>query len=102
MDALGEWARGDVIAVETYPAVALKDATVDAEVQRLGADVLRFEKSTRSDEWETDVRDAIACALVAATFRSRRGLLAAPVAGTSADEGGIWLPTGALPSRRPA
>lgn len=97
--AVGEWGRGSVVAIETYPSVALKDRAVDDEVLRLRDDVLRREKAKRNEAWETDVRDAIACAVVAAMHGSRRGLLSAPDPARAGDEGWIWLPAGARSSR---
>jgi hypothetical protein len=88
----GVWGRESTVAIETYPAAAVRDVEVARLTSQLLADQIGREKKQRSDAWQSDVRDAISCALVALLHRSQPERLEAPADGADATEGWIWLP----------
>jgi hypothetical protein len=91
---VGVWsdAGRTVVAIETYPAAAARDVEVARSTSRLLDDLLGRERQSRSGPWQADVRDAVACALVAWLHRTNAARLAAPTATVDAGEGWIWLP----------
>jgi hypothetical protein len=88
------WADTDctVTALETYPAAAVQDVDVARLTSQLLADLLSCERHPRSDAWQGDVRDAIACALVAWLHRHDLPRLGGPRNEAPPEEGWIWLP----------
>lgn len=90
--AVGVWSREATIAIETYPAAAVRDREIAQLTTKLFADLLARETKQRSEAWQADVRDALSCALVAWLHRERREGLNAPGASADAAEGWIWLP----------
>jgi hypothetical protein len=90
--ATGVWGRESTVAIETYPAAAVRDVEVARLMSQLLADVIGRENRQRSDAWRADVRDAISCALVALLHRSQPGRLEAPPEGADATERWTWLP----------
>lgn len=100
--ATGVWGRDGTVAIETYPAPALRD---DSEIRELTppllADATGRESKPPSDPWRADVRDAIACALVALLHRRRPERLTAPGETADPTEGWIWL-TAPVPPHDPA
>ena len=92
----GVWSRDSTVALETYPAAAVKDA----EVKQLTDDVFgRLPgREKQNAAWLADVRDAVTCALVASLHRNRLDRLAPPGADADPGEGWIWLPAPATPT----
>ncbi|GAB4215625.1 MAG: hypothetical protein OHK0013_41370 [Sandaracinaceae bacterium] len=90
--AAGVWGRGSTVAIETYPAAAVRDVEVARLTSQLLADSIGRENKQRSSAWQADVRDAISCALVALLHRRQPERLVAPDEGADATEGWIWLP----------
>lgn len=90
----GHWTNSDssVVAIETYPAAAVRDVDVARLTADLLGGVLERERQPRSDAWQGDVRDAITCALIAWLHRRHPSRLRAPDPGASGTEGWIWLP----------
>lgn len=88
----GVWGRDSTVAIETYPAAAVRDVEVARLTSQLLADLIGRENKQRSDAWQADIRDAISCALVALLHRSQPERLEAPDEGADATEGWIWLP----------
>lgn len=91
--SLGVWGLGRVTAIETYPAVALATAEFANQTAQVLTGLLKRETQNRSEAWRTDVRDAIACGLVAMLHRRQPQRLEAPSAEADSAEGWIWLPT---------
>lgn len=89
---LGIWLDADrsTRALETYPALALRDVALDEHAKRLGIEADHREGVEHTTAWKSDVRDAIACALVAWLYRTAPEQLVSP--DSEADEGWIWLP----------
>ena len=92
---VGIWGLGSTTAIETYPAAAVADLEVARLSAALLADVLGQERKPRNDAWQGDVRDAIACALIAMLHRQRPERLEAPGPEAEPAEGWIWLPKAA-------
>lgn len=90
--ATGVWGRESTVAIETYPAAAVRDVEVARFTSQLLADLIGRERQQRSDAWQADIRDAISCALVALLHRRQPERLEAPGDGADATEGWIWLP----------
>ena len=89
LESRGIWEAPHATALETYPAVVRKDRDAEELTQRILSGV---ETGRHKAPWIEDVRDAIACAVVAAWFRREPTRLAPPPEGTDAREGWIWLP----------
>ena len=100
--AIGVWSRGSTVAIETYPAAAVQDGEVDRLTARLFNGVLDRENQQRSAAWKSDVRDAIACAVVAWIHRHHPERLIAPGKTAEVAEGWIWLPASAAALRQSA
>lgn len=92
----GVWRNQTVVAIETYPACAIRDIGVRRLTSELMSDLLEQENQQRSVAWQNDVRDAITCALVAWLHRRWPGRLKPPGNGADAEEGWIWLPSSAM------
>jgi len=90
--AVGVWSRESIVALETYPAAAVRDLEIARLTAKLFADLLARETKPRSEVWQADVRDALSCALVAWLHRHRPEGLDAPGANANTPEGWIWLP----------
>lgn len=90
--AVGEWSRGSIVALETYPAAAVKDGEIEQLTAKSFAELPASQIQRRSKPWRADVCDALSCALVAWLHRQRREALDAPGADAPAAEGWIWLP----------
>ena len=90
--ATGVWGRESTVAIETYPAAAVRDVEVGTLTSQLLADLIGRENQQRSIAWQADIRDAISCALVALLHRNQPQRLEAPDEGADATEGWIWLP----------
>lgn len=89
----GVWSSrdGTVVAIETYPALALKDRRT-RNLHKVPMATAKRAAPRANVAWTGDVHDAIACAIVASLFRDTRSRLQPP--GRTADqaEGWIWLP----------
>ncbi len=90
--ASGVWGREFTVAIETYPAAAVRDVEVARLTTELFGELIGRESQQRSDAWQADIRDAITCALVALLHRCRPERLEAPGEAADATEGWIWLP----------
>jgi hypothetical protein len=92
--SVGVWTSEATVAVETYPAPAVKDADIFRRTRELAesAPPIRHGKAA-----QTDVRDAITCALVAWLHRRSPERLVAPHEAADLAEGWIWLPIVAAP-----
>jgi hypothetical protein len=89
----GVWGRDSTVAIETYPAAAVRDGEVHQLTTKLLAEVIDREAQHRSKARQSDVRDAISCALIVPLHRRRPERLEAPNERADATEGWIWLPT---------
>jgi hypothetical protein len=88
---IGVWADDATTAIETYPAAAVAAVEVARLTAQLHVDLLQRQKQPRSAS-QSDVRDAITCAIVAMLHRCRPEALQAPEPSADVAEGWIWLP----------
>lgn len=97
---IGVWGnvQRSVVAIETYPAAAVRDVEIARLTSQLLADLLGRERQSRSDAWQRDARDAITCALVALRHRLHAATLRAPHDQALPEEGWIWLPRVSSPA----
>ncbi len=89
----GVWASESTVAIETYPAVAVKKDARILDATRELAQPFARERHQDEKSWRTDVRDAITCALVAWLHRRNPRRLRAPDEAADPTEGWIWMPT---------
>lgn len=85
------WSDGRVSAIETYPAVALKSAQCASLHEPLFQNLLAQQTITKPAL--PDVRDALACAVVAYLAAEKPDSVIKPPAGYPALEGWIIVPT---------
>lgn len=94
--SVGVWENEEssISVIETYPAVAVRNAKIKNLTMHLFAGLKqKSSKKGWAAACKTDVSDAITCALVGRYHRVYRGQLNLPPMGTQCDEGWIWLPS---------
>jgi hypothetical protein len=91
-DQVGVWKRGNITAIEVYPATC-KATDTKGYVSFGSASVQQLFSLLRGEDLSTvDEQDAVYCALVAYLFDTRREKLVSPLANIAASEGWIWYP----------
>lgn len=92
MDGRGAWLGEGVLAIETYPSAARRDALVKELESRIASTVFAQAPEKLRTAWRSDVGDALCCAIVAALHGSARESLRPPPQESDPTEGWIWLP----------
>jgi hypothetical protein len=88
----GTWSTGAITAIETYPAAALADPEVARLTNGLVRELTKGANACKGAPWWSDVRDALACSVVAMLHRLDQGKLEPPGVQGDKAEGWIWLP----------
>ncbi len=87
-------------AIETYPQIAKRSATLAEAFEPLIADP-RIEAVVEDDKHaDQDFKSALWCALVARRFVTMRDTMLAPGPDVPLDEGWIWIPSDAEPPKK--